>query len=195
MTETDAASVWIITNPGGSPHAVFASGKLADQWLADNPMACAGCEAQEWHLHAGPEPAALNPDEAPERGHGERALPRNAERDAEIAKLRRDVASLRRSVDFHVRIRDDVSEVLDEALGTEEDGGAGEGLAAEVRLLADRYQNARRQEEILLRNWHGDRDKICAIRAWGERHLPPPHMDGLLAILEAEPAEGDGSAS
>ncbi len=43
-----------------------------------------------------------------------------------------------RDNEFHMRVRFDVEAVLDEALGTEEEDGAGEGLAADVALLARR---------------------------------------------------------
>lgn len=43
----------------------------------------------------------------------------------------------------------DVQEVLDEALGTEEEDGAGEGIAADVRLLAAQRDEARAEVERL----------------------------------------------
>lgn len=44
----------------------------------------------------------------------------------------------KRDNEFHMRIRMDVESVLDKALGTEVEDGAGEGLAADVALLAER---------------------------------------------------------
>jgi hypothetical protein len=57
---------------------------------------------------------------------------------AELVKVRRDV-------EFHLQIRLEVEHLLDKALGTEEEDGAGAGLVADVALLADRLAAAREE--------------------------------------------------
>lgn len=44
----------------------------------------------------------------------------------------------------------------------------------------------REQEAVLRRNWHGDRDKLCALREWATAALDGPLLEQALAIFERD---------
>lgn len=74
-------------------------------------------------------------------------------------------------IDMYERAYLDINKVLDEALGTEEEDGAGEGIVADVMLLAHRYKLA--LEALSL--WVGAAE-VAEIKA---AQLPDPFEGGL----------------
>jgi hypothetical protein len=65
----------------------------------------------------------------------------------ELASTREELAEAKRNYDDQMQIRMEVEKVLDVALGTEEDDGAGMGLVGDVALLADRLKSASEELE------------------------------------------------
>lgn len=70
-----------------------------------------------------------------------------------VEQAKAEVGRLTDEASFHRGVRTRVEYVLDEALGTEEDDGTGEGLAADVWLLAAQRDEAqaaiRRARELI----------------------------------------------
>lgn len=73
--------------------------------------------------------------------------------DVDVPALIAEVRQLRSAVRMHTDVRFQVEQILDEALGTEEDDSEGGGLAADVGLLADRLKTA----EARVQELEGDR--------------------------------------
>jgi hypothetical protein len=67
----------------------------------------------------------------------------------ELERLRAEAEKYHRYYDDAMKVRLDVEEVLDEALGTEEEDGAGYGLAGDVALLAQHEKAARAEADTL----------------------------------------------
>lgn len=100
----------------------------------------------------------------------EQEMLRNAiEMLSELDSLRAENERLRGDVEFHAKIRLRVEAVLDAALGTEDEDGAGAGLAADVQLLADQRDRLRAQVEAV---------RELAQRGTGT-DLTPTMLDGV----------------
>lgn len=92
-----------------------------------------------------------------------------AERDERIATLQAEIDRLRKQVDFHLKIRMGVEEVLNEVIGTEVEDGAGEGHVSDVNLLAQRYKDAladvgRLRASLKYKNINRLRDQLDALK-------------------------------
>ncbi len=51
-TAPELETVWLVRYPSGSPHAVFATQALAEEWITANPAHSAATAAEPWHVHS-----------------------------------------------------------------------------------------------------------------------------------------------
>jgi hypothetical protein len=93
-----------------------------------------------------------------------------------------ELERLREQCAMHERIRFEVEEVLDRALGTKESDGAGAGLVADVALLAERLDKVRQALKTPAEGWAV---QLHALHVRQERDRAVAARDALSGLLHS----------